>query len=171
MSSTKDNITEFKRQGVPKRPPEQPKEPGKKSHSKTSEKEKLRAPLDIAFEITNTQFLFHCPQNLGHMRLEGQSRALRIPSELAKDWLCSAFCRHKDAEGRFLKQEDADQVLAVTKSKAVYEGPEQQVFLRVARIDPDTIAIDLGRPVGATESAQREPNIVVVDSNGWRYEC
>jgi hypothetical protein len=126
--------------------------------SETTSKQK-RAPTqaEILLRLAVGAELFRSADSTAYadVLVAGHRQTLAIRSKGFKQWLARAY--HRETGGA-VSSEARENVLGVLEAKAMFDGPEREVHVRVAGMSGN-IYIDLGDPTWRA---------VEIDPNGWR---
>jgi hypothetical protein len=120
---------------------------------------KKRAPTqaETLLRLADAAELFHSADNTAYadVVVEGHRQTHAIRSKNFKQWLARAY--HQETGGA-VSSEAREGALGVLEARALFDGPEREVHVRVAGLH-GKIYIDLG---DATWRA------IEIDANGWR---
>ena len=105
--------------------------------------------------------LFHDPDGVAYAtaRFDDHSETYAVKSERFKDWLLMQFYR---ANGKAPKTGAVTDALATIRARAVFDGPEIPVYVRVAEHDGD-VYVDLGDELWRAVRISRWGYSVVTD--------
>ncbi|MBZ0217182.1 MAG: hypothetical protein K8F25_11550, partial [Fimbriimonadaceae bacterium] len=101
--------------------------------------------------------LFHNKQKESYISIPqkgGGELTFRIRSGMTKMWLQKTYY---DAKGQPISSQTLNEVIETLEAKALFEGPCEEVNLRIAGND-ERIFIDIGRV---------DASVVVIDKNDW----
>ena len=125
-----------------------------------SDKEK-KAPVDVLLALAKDFFLFHTPDKVPFSIIGrgDHKETYRIESKAFAYHLCNLYLRATD---QAIPQGSLDTAVRQLAAKAIHDGPEIDVYSRVAPCNPNGIAVDLG------DSSWKS---VVVTPYGWEIEA
>ena len=122
-------------------PAENPTDPGPVEPPGGGKRSQATLILDLVADVE----FFHTPDDVAYARIErdGHHEIWPLASKALRAWLARRF---HGAEGRAPSGQAIRDALDVLTGRALYDGPEHPVFVRIAG-DGDDIYLDLGDPL------------------------
>lgn len=113
---------------------------------------------DILLEIAEQAELFHTPDDVSYadVQINGHRETWAVNSTGFKRWLKHGYLLYTD--GRAPGAEAVNAALGAIDARAYYQGPERDVFIRVAEYEGKTY-IDM---------CDNDWRVIEVDASGWR---
>lgn len=120
--------------------------------------DRKESQAQILIQIAQSTELFHSPaaECFAAMAVDGHKECWPIRSKAFKKWLCREYFR--ETEGKAPNNEALQNALNVIEAQATFDGPEVQVYTRIAEAD-GKIYLDL---------CNDKWEAVEISESGWR---